>query len=366
MMSILDSRTDTLLLLEDDSRIRAALEEIYSPHCRLIVRSDIKGGLAVLLSRPERLSAVVVGVGIPKEDKRRLFLRMRKEGLMSKLPVFLISDGLDDQTLEEAYHLGVMDILRTPLVPCVALRRVQSAVELFQSRRQLTRVVESQKADLIAQNQKVRRFSQGMIEALATAIEFRSDESGGHVRRIYSITKFLLTNTAFGDGLSPEAIENIAIASILHDVGKISVPDVILNKPGKLTPEEFEVMKAHTVQGADLLQRIPQFRDHGAYIYACDIARHHHERWDGGGYPDGLKGEEISVWAQVVSLADVYDALSTKRVYKDAYPRRQVVQMIREGQCGIFNPQLLSCFFEVEEACSRLYLPGRVGGPAAC
>ena len=366
MMSILDSRTDTLLIVEDDNQSRAIIDEVFLSHYRLLYRPDIKGGLAVLLSRPERLSAVVIGVSVTHEDGLRLFRRMRSEGLMDKLPVFVVSDGTDGQALEEAYHLGVIDILRVPLIPYVALRRVQSAVELYQNRRQLTRVVESQKADLIAQNETVRRLSQGMIEALATAIEFRSDESGGHVRRIYSITKFLLTHTAFGDGMSRKQIEDIALASILHDVGKISVPDVILNKPGKLTPEEFDIMKVHTIQGARLLQRIPQFREHGAYPYACDIARHHHERWNGGGYPDGLKGEEISAWAQVVSLADVYDALSTKRVYKDAYPRRQVVQMIQEGACGVFNPKLLSCFFEVEEACSRLYLSSCAGGSAAC
>ena len=133
------------------------------------------------------------------------------------------------------------------------------------------------------------------------------------------------------------------------------MPDAILNKPGRLTAEEFEIMKSHTVQGAALLNRIPQLRRHRACRYAVDIARHHHERWDGRGYPDGLKGDEISLWAQVVSLADVYDALSCKRVYKDAFPREQVLEMIRDGACGVFNPELLRCFFMVEEKLSRIY-----------
>ena len=150
-------------------------------------------------------------------------------------------------------------------------------------------------------------------------------------------------------------MEEIALAAILHDVGKIAVPDAILNKPGRLTAEEFEIMKTHTVQGAALLGRIPQLRGHRAYRYAVDIARHHHERWDGRGYPDGLRGEEISLWAQVVSLADVYDALSCKRVYKDAFPRERALEMIRDGECGVFNPELLRCFFEIEEELSRMY-----------
>lgn len=141
----------------------------------------------------------------------------------------------------------------------------------------------------------------------------------------------------------------------MHDVGKIAIPDAILNKPGRLTPEEFEVMKTHTIQGALMLERVPQLRDSEAYHYACDIARHHHERWDGGGYPDGLRGDEISLWAQIVSLADVYDALICKRVYKDALPRETVLDMIRQGQCGAFNPRLLQSFFSVEERIFQMY-----------
>ena len=248
-----------------------------------------------------------------------------------------------------------MDVISKPVVPYVVQRRVQSVIELFQARRQLSRTVESQRERLLRQAEEIIALNQGMVEALATAIEFRSEESGDHVRRIHDITKCLLSETALGRDLESEAIEEIALASILHDVGKIAVPDAILNKPGRLTAEEFEIMKTHTVQGAALLDRIPQLRRHRAYRYAVDIARHHHERWDGKGYPDGLKGDEISLWAQVVSLADVYDALSCKRVYKDAFPRERVLEMIRDGECGTFNPELLRCFFEVEEKLSGLY-----------
>ena len=192
-------------------------------------------------------------------------------------------------------------------------------------------------------------------QALSTAIEFRSEESGDHVRRIHDITWNLLTYTPLGDGLDDEAIHQIALASIMHDVGKIAIPDAILNKPGKLTPEEYEVMKTHTVQGALLLERIPQLRETGLYAYAADIARHHHERWDGRGYPDGLRGDAISPWAQAVSLADVYDALINKRVYKAALPREKALAMIQNGDCGVFGPHLLKCFFAVEERLFALY-----------
>ena len=138
-------------------------------------------------------------------------------------------------------------------------------------------------------------------------------------------------------------------------MGKIAIPDAILGKPGKLTAEEFEIMKTHTVRGAELLEKIPQLRENSAYRYAYDIARHHHERWDGNGYPDGLKGDEISIWAQIVSLADVYDALRCERIYKKAFSRKKTLKMIRSGQCGIFNPELLECFFSVEEKLTEIY-----------
>lgn len=144
-------------------------------------------------------------------------------------------------------------------------------------------------------------------------------------------------------------MNHIALASIMHDVGKIAIPDAILNKPGRLSPEEYEIMKTHTVQGALLLENIPQMRELGVYRYAYDIARHHHERWDGRGYPDGLKGDECSIWAQVVALADVYDALVSRRVYKNAFSPEKALAMITNGECGVFNPRLLECFFQVEK-----------------
>ena len=227
--------------------------------------------------------------------------------------------------------------------------------DLFDARKRLSRTVEQQQSELVRRARQIVDLNMGMIEALSTAIEFRDGESGEHVRRIHDITALLLSRTAMGAGLSEEEIEQIALASIMHDVGKIAIPDAILNKPGRLTPEEYEIMKTHTLRGAELLASIPQLRDNQAYAYAYDIARHHHERWDGRGYPDGLKGEEISIWAQVVSLADVYDALSCKRVYKQAFDRDTVIRMICTGQCGAFNPKLLDSFLAVEPQLRCLY-----------
>ena len=195
----------------------------------------------------------------------------------------------------------------------------------------------------------------GMVEALSTAIEFRSDESGEHVRRIRDITCHLLRSTPLGQDIPEDQIRLIGVGAITHDVGKISIPDAILNKRGRLSPEEYALMKSHTVKGAELLSKIPQMREHSSYRYAYDIALHHHERWDGGGYPDGLSGDQIPIWTQIVSLADVYDALVSKRCYKDAFSPDVAMDMISSGQCGVFNPKLLDCFRQEEPLLRRFY-----------
>ena len=350
-----NEKRDILLIVDDDAINRAILEQIFETDYTIAEAENGMSGLKKVLEAPERLCAVLLDVVMPEMDGLEVLRQLHKKDLLRRFPVFLITAEASDWVLREAYGLGVMDVISKPVVPYVVRRRVQSVIELFQARRQLSRTVESQRERLLRQAEEIVELNQGMVEALATAIEFRSEESGDHVRRIHDITKHLLSKTEFGETLEPGEVEEIALASILHDVGKIAVPDAILNKPCRLTAEEFEVMKTHTVQGAALLDRIPQLRRHRAYYYATDIARHHHERWDGRGYPDGLKGKEISIWAQVVSLADVYDALSCKRVYKEALPRGRVLEMIRDGECGVFNPELLRCFFAVEEELAQMY-----------
>lgn len=342
------SAQDTILIIDDDAINRGILGAIFSSLYVVEEAENGKEGLELLFAHRDRLCAVLLDYVMPELDGLAVLRILYERGIPGEIPVFLITAEAGDALVKEAYELGVMDVINKPVVPYVVTRRVQSVVELFQARKRLGGLVEQQQSELLRQAQQIILLNQGMIESLSTAIEFRNGESGEHVRRIYDMTKFMLTNTELGDGLGEETIERIALASIMHDVGKISIPDSILNKPGRLTPEEFEIMKTHTVQGALLLEKIPQLREHGAYQYAYDIARHHHERWDGGGYPDGLKGEEISTWAQIVSLADVYDALTSERVYKKAYSPETALKMIRDGACGSFNPRLLELFFAVE------------------
>lgn len=347
--------SDMILIVDDDEINRAILDNIFSPYYSTDEAEDGEEGLKKILDDPDRYCAVLLDVMMPKMSGIEVLKKLHENELEKKIPIFLITAEANNDTLHDAYHLGVMDVILKPVTPYIVLRRINSVVELFRARKRLGNRVERQNIELLEKAKKIIELNQGMIEALSTAIEFRNGESGEHVRRIHDITEFIFRRTELGKGLTAEQINNISLASIMHDVGKIAIPDNILNKPGRLTPEEFDVMKTHTTQGGMLLEKIPQLRDSGVYEYAYDIARHHHERWDGRGYPDGLKGDEISVWAQVVSIADVYDALSCKRVYKDAFPREKVISMIQNGECGTFSPQLLKCFFEAEEELSKFY-----------
>lgn len=345
----------TMLIVDDDIINRSILENIFSRYYRIEEAEDGSEGLEKILSNPDRLCAILLDVVMPRMDGIQVLRRLHETGLTDRVPVFLITAEASDSVMREGYQLGVMDVIGKPVIPYVVLRRVQSVVELFGARERLSNVVELQQSEILEKARRIVELNQGMIEALAAAIEFRNGESGEHVRRIHDITGYMLKNTEMGGGFGQDDVDNIALAAIMHDVGKIAIPDAILNKPGKLTAEEFEIMKTHTVQGERLLGTIPQLRESEAYFYACDIARHHHERWDGRGYPDGLKGDEIPVWSQIVSLADVYDALTSKRVYKNAFSPQRALEMIQNGECGVFNPRLLDSFMKAEPEIRKLY-----------
>lgn len=350
-----DKKVETLLIVDDEEINRAILANIFRPEYTIAEAEDGLAGLTAILTHQDTLSAVLLDVIMPGASGIEVLRQLNHQGLTDKIPIFLITGDADSSTMREAYELGVMDVILKPVVPYMVRRRVNSVVELFGARHRLGAEVARQRDQLLIQAQQLAEMSMGMVEALSTAIEFRSGESGAHVRRIHDITCCLLRRTPLGAGLSEEEIDLIGVGAITHDVGKISIPDAILNKNGRLTAEEYELMKTHTLKGAELLSRIPQMREHSAYRYAYDIALHHHERWDGGGYPHHLSGDQIPIWTQVVSLADVYDALVSERCYKDAFPPEKAVEMILTGQCGMFNPQLLECFQQHEPALREFY-----------
>lgn len=344
-----------MLIIDDDEMNREILANIFEDIYVSDHACNGKEGLQMIYDNQETYCAILLDVMMPIMNGIEVLEALSEQMIASKIPIFLITAERSNEVMRKGYELGVMDIIEKPVIPFVIRRRILSVVELFESRKQLAKKVEYQDWELLKKAKEIIALNEGLIESLATAIEFRDGESGNHVKRIHDITKCILTDTKLGEGLSAQEIDDIALASIMHDVGKIAIPDAILNKPGKLTKEEYEIMKLHTIKGADLLKSIPALRNANVYKYAFDIARHHHERYDGNGYPDRLKGDEISLWAQVVSLADVYDALVSKRVYKNAFSFDDAVKMIINNECGVFSPKLLSAFLEVEKDIRNIY-----------
>ena len=349
------AEAETILIIDDEESSRTILTNIFQQEYRILTAQDGFEGLKLIQENKNDLCAILLDSIMPEISGLDVLYQLNMAGLTQLIPVFLVTSDSRAAVVREAFQYGVMDVISKPVAPHIVQRRVAAVVELFHTRRRLGAEVERQRDQLIYQTRQLAEMGMGMVEALATAIEFRSDESGEHVRRIHDITCHLLRNTPLGAGLSEETIKLIGVASITHDVGKISIPDSILNKRGRLTPEEFDIMKGHTVKGAELLEKIPQMRTHASYPYAYDIALHHHERWDGRGYPDGLVGEETPIWTQIVSLADVYDALVSKRCYKDALSRERAMNMILGGECGAFNPELLQYFQQAEPRIGLLY-----------
>ncbi len=351
-----------MVIIDDDVMNREILKNIFKDQFYFLEAENGLEGLQLIEQNLSEVCVILTDMNMPVMDGMQMLKLLHQQDILSRIPTFMITSNDEYEITREAYEMGVMGVINKPVVHFVAMRRVQLVVELFQARDALNAKVERQEKTLRENVETIDALHRSTLEALASAIEFRDIESGQHTNRIYGITKMILRDTDMGRGFTEEEIENMSIGSIMHDVGKIAISDVILNKPGKLTKEEYELMKSHTVKGAELVGKLFEHQVHPSYAYAMDIARHHHERWDGRGYPDGLKGEEITVWSQVVSIADVYDALVSPRVYKKAYTAEEAVKMICNGECGSFNPKLLECFLQVEPELRTLYLPEAEGG----
>ena len=342
---------DTVLIVDDVEINRAILSAIFGQEDRILEAENGQQALEAVIREADRIKAILLDVIMPVMDGFQFLEKMGKLGYLARIPVFIVTAEDSGESIRKSYELGAMDVIRKPVTPYFVQQRINNVVELFHAREQLRHTVSRQDRQLMAQAKEIESLNRSIIETLSTAIEFRSGESGEHVRRIRHLTELMMKQLRLrayeGCAFSDEEIGRIADASILHDVGKIAIPDSILNKPGKLTPDEYEVIKTHTTKGCEMLEQIPRYHNNELYRYAYDICRHHHERWDGSGYPDGLAGGAIPIWAQVVALADVWDALTNERVYKARFSREKAREMILDGACGAFNPELLKAFCQM-------------------
>lgn len=334
---------NSILIVDDLEINRALLAEMFKDDYKILEAANGEEALEIINS-DNSITAVMLDLIMPVMDGMGVLAEMNRSGKIYRIPVFIITAAEDAEMLNNAYGLGAVDIISKPFQMCFIKSRIGNIIELYRHRNELAEMVEESV-------ERIRKIGGEMVEILATLIEFRDCESGEHVKRIRHITQILMTKVS---EMYPEyyvdkaGIEKISMASILHDVGKIAIPDNILKKPGRLSPEEFEIMKIHTVKGCDILAEMPaDIMDHEVYRYSYDICRHHHERWDGRGYPDRLKGDEVSIWAQVVAIADVFDALTSPRVYKPPFTNEKAIEMINDGECGLFNPKVLKAFNEI-------------------
>ncbi len=342
-----------ILIVDDSEMNRALLEDMLSDDYEILEAENGMEATTIMHSHELDICLVLLDIVMPVMDGFDTLAMMNKNGWIKNMPVIMISAETASTYMDRAYSLGAVDYISRPFDERTVRHRVDSNVILGEKQKELS----SRLTNQIFEKEKDNRL---MIEILSHIVEFRNGESGLHVLHVHTITELLLKalkNKTDKYPLTQKDISLICNASALHDVGKISIPSEILNKPGRFTPEEFEIMKGHTVEGAKMLKDIP-FRENEPLIkIGYQICRWHHERYDGRGYPDGLKGEEIPIAAQVVALADVYDALTSKRVYKPAYTPEKAVEMILNGECGVFNPLLLECLKDnAEQLKTELYV----------
>lgn len=343
-----------VLIVEDVQLNREILSDMLEDEYEIRTASDGRKAINLMNNEIDSISVVLLDLIMPDVDGFYVLGIMKERGWMDKIPVIVISgeNSIDVET--KALKYGVNDFIHKPFNINLVKQRISNIMNLYRYRRQLeerisvqTDVLEKTNVLLRRQAFELHQNNEKIIDILGTVVESRNLESGEHIHRVKGYTEILALKYMElypESGMTKKQARLIASASALHDIGKIAIPDSILLKPGRFSPEEFQIMTTHTSKGAEILKEISDVwdRDYGKSCY--DICLYHHERWDGNGYPNHLKGDEIPLSAQLVSVADVYDALVSERCYKDAFTSEQAYRMITEGECGEFNPKVMECF----------------------
>ena len=349
----------TVLITDDVELNRAILREILKEDYQLMEASDGIETMQILEENGDSISAVLLDVIMPNMDGFGVLEAMKAENMLEKIPVLLVSADSSVEFERMGYRSGAFDFIHKPFDGTVVKARLKRAVELYDSKNHLEQIVSDQTETLKKQVKQLkkqeilqRQTNNNIVDVMSSIVEFRNLESGQHVKRIKYYTR-ILANRVMENApeykLTPKDVDMISQASALHDMGKIAIPDSVLLKPGKLTKEEFEVMKTHAEKGAEIVNGLEWVQDEKTHQLSYDICKYHHEKYDGKGYPNGLKGEEIPIAAQIVSMADVFDALTSERVYKKAYSCDEAYKMILNGECGAFSPLMYRCLAECME-----------------
>ncbi len=345
---------NTILVVDDIEMNRDMLRMILESDYSVMEAENGKQALDIIMREKDHLSAILLDLIMPEVDGFGVMQQLKDREIMGKIPVLVISGDTSIEVENRCFDFGVSDFIAKPFNNFIIKQRVKNVVGFFEYKNELEAKVEEQTGvlrkayrTLRMQTDQLKRRNEEIIDMLGTVVEYRNLESGEHIQRVKGYTR-ILAERAMKEypeyGLTQEVIDTIVAASALHDVGKITIPDKILLKPGRLTKDEFEYMKSHTIRGCELLDAIKNNWSGKSMEASYEICRHHHERYDGKGYPDGLAGEDIPLSAQLVSIADVYDALVNERCYKDAYSTQEAFRMIVNGECGVFSPKLMEVF----------------------
>ena len=335
-----------ILIVDDEEINRAILNEMFRHEYDMLEAANGQEAIDQIENN-QNIVLILLDIVMPVLNGFKVLNYMQEHDLIDKIPVILITAESVRDSEDKAYAYGVADVMHKPFYPHIVKRRGKNIIELYQNKRNMELRLKEQEEAIRLQEKKIRQNNEFMIDALSSVVEFRSLETGEHIRRIKYFTRILskyLMKYFPKYGLTPAMVDEIARASALHDIGKIGIPDAILLKPGRLTPEEYEIMKTHTTIGCDILEKFHENQTEDFYRYCYEICRYHHERWDGNGYPDHLVGDEIPISAQIVAVADVYDALVSPRVYKSVYANNEAFDMIMNGECGQFSPDIMECF----------------------
>lgn len=345
---------NTILVVDDIEMNRDMLRMILESDYSVMEAENGKQALDIIMREKDHLSAILLDLIMPEVDGFGVMQQLKDREIMGKIPVLVISGDTSIEVENRCFDFGVSDFIAKPFNNFIIKQRVKNVVGFFEYKNELEAKVEEQTGvlrkayrTLRMQTDQLKRRNEEIIDMLGTVVEYRNLESGEHIQRVKGYTR-ILAERAMKEypeyGLTQEVIDTIVAASALHDVGKITIPDKILLKPGRLTKDEFEYMKSHTIRGCELLDAIKNNWSGKSMEASYEICRHYHERYDGKGYPDGLAGEDIPLSAQLVSIADVYDALVNERCYKDAYSTQEAFRMIVNGECGVFSPKLMEVF----------------------
>ncbi|MCL2078515.1 MAG: response regulator [Oscillospiraceae bacterium] len=353
-----NTKKDAILIVDDVEINRIILGEVLQGEYDIVEASGGIEALEILLGvdgKPPAVqpTAVLLDIMMPDMDGFEVLEKIKASDLTKNIPVLFITAADSEDTESRGLVAGAADYITKPFNNSIIRARVDNHINLARYRHSLEQLVDNK-------TREVTRTYESTLEVLATIIEYRNLESGAHIRRTAELASALinrmLQHKRFKKLLAKENIPSLIKASALHDIGKIAIPDSILLKPGKLTPEEFDVIKTHTIVGSRIIDNIAEnLPDNDRYLkYAKEICSYHHERWDGTGYPEGLAGEEIPLTARIISIVDVYDALTSSRCYKDAFSHEKSFGIIMDAKGTQFDPELVDILSEVADEFMRI------------